>query len=263
MKRLLDPVGLPLLAAALLLLAGARAQQVTLPEEVRFGAAFEVVVESDGGFDPAQLAPLAVEVVERSANSGGGERLRLRARCYELGDVTLSLDPPRTLRVASALPEPAGELEWPADGYQLGGVPPSRWLIAGLTALVIVSGYAWWRWLARRLAKVETAEARPRSTWSAAAELRALEVAEGDLEGFFVQLKAIVRRHCAERFGLPAEVRTSEELQAALPRLSEQLTPCLQDVDLALFSQVPLERDGPERSRTRALAFVQQTEEAS
>ncbi|MFN3240196.1 MAG: hypothetical protein ACE37K_01645 [Planctomycetota bacterium] len=235
---------------------------MTMPEQVRFGDAFEVVVESERAFDEATLLPLEVEVVERRP-SGAGEVVRLRARCYELGEVTLPLDPPRTLAVATSLPQPPGELEWPANGYQLVGAPPSRWLIAGLTALTIVFGYGWWRWFARRLAAKAEPTAAPVRSWSAVAALQALEVGDGDADAFFLRLKAIVRRHCAERFGMPADVRTSEELLVALPRLRERLSPCLQGCDLALFGPLPPAAEARERSRGHALAFVQASEEGA
>lgn len=247
------------LLALVLLGASLAAQAVTMPDEVRFGAAFAVVVESPGRFEPASLAPLVVEVLEREPN-GAGERVRLRARCYELGEVTLPVQPPRTLAVRTSLPDPPGELEWPANGYELGGAPPSRWLIMGLTAMAIVFAYASWRWLARRFAPAAEVEADVVVGFDAAAALRALEVGDGDAESFFLRLKAIVRQHCADRFGLPADVRTSEELLVALPRLRERLSPCLSDCDLALFGPLPPVDEARERSRTSALAFVHATE---
>lgn len=234
----------------------APAQQVTAPAEVAFGAAFEVVVEAEGAFDVAALAPLEVEVVARE-RAGGRERLRLRARCYELGAVTLAVTPPVTLQVASSLPTPPGELEWPRDGYARAFSAPPRWLIALGTAGVIIGVYLGWRRLAR---PTVSAASEPPPIWDAAAALRALEVAGADAEQALLQVKAILRRYCAERFGVPAEVRTSEELLLALPGGHETLRPCLQDIDFALFGELPAADDGPARSRDRALVFVAEVE---
>ena len=241
-------------------LGGAAAQEVAMPTEVVFGAAFEVSVVSAGPFDPASLSPLVVKVVEREV-AGDEVRVRLEARCYELGEVALAVNPPRALRVLSALPEPAGELEWPSDGYELARPAPSRWLVAGVTAFVIVAAYVGWRRLSR------LRPVRPRDeivdVWDAKAALLALEVDVDEVDIVFAQLKSILRRYCRERYGLRAEVRTSEELLSALPGAQKQLSPCLRRIDQALFSQLPLDGGGPERSRAHALAFVQAAEVAS
>lgn len=249
-----------LLVSAWLLACGLVAQAVELPAEVRFGEAFEVVVDARGAFDPAQLAPLEVEVLSR-VGTAGGERLRLRARCYVPGQVELALDPPRTLTVQSVLVDQPVALEWPSDGYALAEEPASPWLLAGLSALGALAAFAAWRRVAARAAPAAPAQAAP--AWSAAAALRALDGGEDDLDAFFLELKAIVRRHCAERFGLPAEVRTSEELLRALPRAREPLRPCLTLCDVALFSRLPDRHAETERSRAHALRFVEATEAES
>ena len=242
------------------LAGGAAAQAVSMPAEVVFGAAFEVSVVSAEPFDLASLSPLVVNVVEREV-VGDEVRVRLEARCYELGEVALAVDPPRAIKVFSALPEPAGELEWPSNGYELASPAPPRWFVAGVTAFVIVAAYVGWR----RLSRLRSV--RPRDevmdVWDAKAALLALEVESDDRDLVFAQLKSILRRYCRERYGVVAEVRTSEELLSALPSAQEQLSPCLRRIDQALFSQLPLDGGGPERSREHALAFVKAAEVAS
>lgn len=240
--------------------AALAAQEVSLPSEVVFGAPFEVVVTGSSPFDPSTLSPLEVEIVERTA-LGDRERVRLRARCYELGERTLSLSPPRTLRVVTALPTPPGDLEWPSDGYEVSADRALRWWVAGLTALAIIGVYAGWRWLVRRGA-IAPAGALA-TTWSAAAAIDALPQSSGVDAAWFGLLKSILRRHCRERFGVNADVRTSEELLSVTPHAQGDLSVCLQGIDMALFSQLAPPSDGAARARERALAFVRATEAAS
>ncbi|MCK5942559.1 MAG: hypothetical protein KAI24_11350, partial [Planctomycetes bacterium] len=176
---------------ALLITAAAVAQRVELPAQVVFGQAFEVVVESERPFDAATLLPLVVEPVATSSEDGV-ERTRFRARCYQLGAVELPLEPPVTLQVATCLPDPPGELEWPSDGYMLRAAPTSRWLVAGLTALVLVFAFGWWSWLRRRSAVVPVDAAATTPMWDAAAALAALACSSDDeVEAFCARLKAV------------------------------------------------------------------------
>ena len=245
---------------ALSLCSIAPAQRLTAPAEVRFGEPFEALFEAEGAFDPAALQPLEVEVLERLP-SAAGERVRLRARCFELGEVTLATAPPFTLDVTSALPTPPGELEWPANGYEAAAAPPPRWVVAGLTALLIVAVYGSWRRLrALRAARGAGASEEAAPAWSAAAALRALEVGAADPEAVLLQVKAILRRFLAQRFELAAEVRTSEELLAALPAADSALRPCLRVIDLGLFSALPANEEDPARTRALALTFVESLE---
>ena len=130
-------------------------------------------------------------------------------------------------------------------------------ILGELLAGVIIGAYLGWRRLTRPSV---SAASEPPPSWDAAAALRALEVAGADAEQALLQVKAILRRFCAERFGVPAEVRTSEELLIALPGGHETLRPCLQDIDLALFGELPAADDGPALSRDRALVFVAEVE---
>ncbi|MEC8252152.1 MAG: hypothetical protein VX044_02990 [Planctomycetota bacterium] len=240
------------------LAAALTAQDVSLPAEVTFGAAFEVSVTSAVPFDVGALAPLEVEVLERSALASG-ERVRIRARCYELGELTLPLSPPQTLRVVSSLPAPPGNLEWPSPGYEVMVTAGGRWWIAGLTAASVIGAYLAWRWAAARaqVASVgDTADA-----WSAAAAIGGLPKFGPDAAAWFGQLKSILRRHCRERFGVPAEARTSEELLATAPHAAREFAACLEGIDVALFGPLPATGEAAASSRELALAFVRATEE--
>ncbi|MEC9048557.1 MAG: hypothetical protein VYA51_11130 [Planctomycetota bacterium] len=239
------------------LAAALAAQDVSLPEEVAFGAAFEVVVTAAAPFDVGALAPLEVEVLERSAVASG-ERVRLRARCYELGELTLPLSPPKTLRVISSLPAPPGELEWPSPGYDVAVPAGARWWIAGLTAASIIGAYLAWRWASARTQVASGGDTA--AAWSAAAAIGGLPQCGRDDAAWFGQLKSILRRHCRERFGVPAEARTSEELLATAPRAAREFAACLEGIDAVLFSPLPANADAASSSRALALAFVRATE---
>ncbi|MFK7742812.1 MAG: hypothetical protein AB8H80_21050 [Planctomycetota bacterium] len=132
--------------------------RVELPDEVVFGAEFELVISSAETFDAKRLRPLVVSRHEALADGSG---TRVWARCYECGEVVLAAagggesGGEVRLRVRSSLPEGArwpllpaehaaeqapvesskqtagaavGEaasawppLEWPNDGYDLPG----------------------------------------------------------------------------------------------------------------------------------------------
>ena len=248
------------LVVAALLAAAATAQDVFMPEEVVFGASFELSVVSSTPFDVAALTPLVVEVVAREVQ-GGEERLRLRARCYELGEVSLPLRPPRVLRVTTSLQDPPGPLEWPSEGYILDATDPGRWLLASITSLSVIAAYLSWRWLRRR-ASVDVGDVHE-PPWSASAALASVRAQPLDSEAALLELKSIVRRYCGQRYGLRADFRTSEELVAALSGRRAELSPCLDGIDHALFGPAPIAPDLLERSRELAIAFVEAAEERS
>ena len=243
------------------LLCALPAQKVTLPDQpVIFGAAFELSIDADAGFDPLQLAPLEVELLGQ-ASYAGGVRLRYEARCYEVGEVTLALDPSYVLTVLSSLPTPSKELEWPSNGWQVEQSQSFLWLLVSLLVLASWGVLIWWR----RYHRPSTVDHVPPSvavaTWDAMADLRALPLpADGDhLDVFYQQLKAIVRRHCAARFHLLADVRTSEELVQALPKLKPTLKPCLSVCDGVLFGRAPSDVAMHRGTRDQAILFVQAT----
>jgi len=247
---------------AVVLSAWSPAQAVRVaPERLVFGEIFELTVTAAEPFDIARLRPLQVELVSRTPR-GELNELRFRARCYQLGAVTLPLDPPHTLQIASCLPDAASALEWPADGWLLERSSSWPWLMFGLLLLLGSAGI-WWRRRSQAAEQVPTREPRE-PAWDALAALGELGDGEQPGDAFFLQLKAIVRRHCAERFHLPAAVRTSEELLQALPRVRPLLQPCLTTCDVVLFGGAvgedrrldPAARSG---ARDQAVRFVETT----
>lgn len=252
---------------AAIFVAGLPAQKVTLPSEpIVFGEAFELTITTAQPFDQARLLPLTVELLSRESQ-GNTEQLRFRARCYELGEVTLPLEPPQTLQVASCLPDPAGVLEWPGDGWWIEPSEGSHWVLFTSFALLAVAVCIWWR--VRRKPIEESEGLQPVApTWDALAALRELAGEGAAGEAFYLQLKAIVRKHCAVRFHLPADVRTSEELLQALPKARATLQPCLMTCDVVLFGGAAAagihddvaNRDG---ARNHAIQFVKATQVAA
>jgi hypothetical protein len=222
-----------------------------------FGQPFELTVTgATAGFDEQHLLPL---VVERLGSPGGpAAPRRFRARCYVPGEVTLALDPTLRLVVATSLPEPPGELEWPGDGWPL---PERRWPAAlwlALVALAALAAIVWAR-LLRRTAPT-SATPKPDASWSALAALAALP-ATGDPERFHAQLKSILRRHCRERYAVRAFVRTSEELVASVPRGAGELQHCLGACDLVLFGGARPAAAAADAVHATARAFVAATED--
>lgn len=237
--------------------------QASLPKgPIVFGEAFELTITSTAAMHEDRLLPLQVELLDRTATPAG-EQWRYRARCYQLGEVTLALSPPVTLSVASSLPEPPGDLEWPSQGWQLAADGRSAGLLYGLLAMAAVFVGAWWRFVRRAGASTPVPASTSSPPWDAALELRELVLGDGGEETFCQQVKAIVRRHCAQRFGLPAEVRTSEELLALLsslqPYFQPSLQPCLAGCDLLLFGGVLGNREVAAAAHAQALQFVNTT----
>lgn len=239
---------------------------VQMPDEVGFGAAFELVVTAPQQVDVAALAPLQIEVV-RTEPAGEQVRTFCRARCYEVGEVALAgVD--RTLQVRSSLADPDSELEWPNDGYELQGPGGASALWLGLLAVAALSLVTWWRWLrARRRVPLESA-ATAAPSWSALAALDALAL-PADHAGharYFRELKQIVRRQFRDRMAVPAEFRTSEELLRAAPlpaAARDAVRPCLDACDAELFGGGVVPVGAPDAARSSARRFVQLTEEAS
>lgn len=244
----------------LLLACALPAQQVTLPKEpVIFGDEFEITVTASGAFDPGQLSPLVVELLDRTA-IGAKQKWRFRARCYQVGEVALALNPPAKLMVASSLPEPAGGLEWPSDGWLM--TPDSSGIWAWMSLLGVGVLLAWWL-RSSRAGKPEPAMpavADDGQQWDAIAALRSLSPPEsGSYQPYYQQLKAIVRRHCHVRFLLPADVRTSEELLQTLPDHEPPLKGCLHACDVALFGGDIGRGQDHQDAKTQAIAFVNAT----
>ena len=248
------------LLCLLMLVGSLPAQEVVLPSEpIVFGQAFELTVTAGADFDAGRLLPLVVELLDRTP-AGDVEQWRFRARCYEVGAVTLSLEPPVELAVATSLPDPVGELEWPSEGWLIEPETSSAWLAFALCALLAVAGLWWWRTSRVEEVPETVAAPQPHSEWDAMLALRELAMPGGDAyEPFYEQLKAIVRRHCHARFRVPADVRTSEELIHALPNTQSTLQPCLSTCDVALFGGAYGTGQNHQHAKDHAIAFVEAT----
>lgn len=250
--------------AALLLVAAAApatAQSVVLQRgspagALRVGAPFELEVlarwpagEAPLELDGEQLAPLHVDAIAREAVDGA-ITWRATVRSYVAGELVLApvvlqfqhaggarpvASAPLALAIASSLPQPAGELEWPGDVRERPrGVATWSRLAGGL--LLLLGTMAWWR---RRRggplpAVVATAATTPVDL---AARLRELPLPadRAALVPFCQQVKALLRQHVHVRHRVAADVATSEEL-CRLPRIGTALQPCLQVVDWVLFA---------------------------
>ncbi len=158
------------------------------------------------------------------------------------------------MRMVSPQDPPAfAALEWPGDVRE----PPSpAWWPFALGGLALAVGIAWWRHHRVPAARGVVAA----STGSTALQqLQALALpATGHTLAFYVQLKALLRLHCRERFALRAEQATSEELVAALPRAAA-LQQCLGNCDRVLFAAGEPGVGGPAHDRDTAIAFVRAT----
>tara|TARA_R110002096_G_scaffold879_2_gene4934 strand:- start:1108 stop:1926 length:819 start_codon:yes stop_codon:yes gene_type:complete len=256
------------LLLALLFVGHLPAQQVTLSSQpIVFGDAFELTVTAASDFEPARLLPLQVELLDRSP-VGTQQQWRFRARCYEVGRVTLSLDPPVQFTVATSLPEPRGELEWPGNGWLLKPPASSSWLVFVVVGVALLAGLLWWRF-SRTPPVVEVVpEAAAAPDWDAMAALQELmlpskDSSNGTCQPYYQQLKSIVRRHCQARFRVPADMRTSEELVLALPKAQPTLQPCLSTCDVVLFGGVFGADQDHQRAKDTAIAFVAATSTAT
>jgi hypothetical protein len=246
--------------AALLLVAAAApatAQSVVLQRgspagALRVGAPFELEVlarwpagEAPLELDGKQLAPLHVDAIAREAVDGA-ITWRATVRSYVAGELVLApvvlqfpraggakpvASAPLTLAIASSLPQPAGELEWPGDVRERSrGFGPWPWL--GF-AVVALGTMAWWR---RRSAPRPAVVAVPATPEDLAARLRELPLPadRAALVPFCQRVKALLRQHVQAQHRVAADVATSEEL-VRLPRIGAALQPCLQVVDRVLF----------------------------
>lgn len=235
-------------------------QEIQLGNQpIVFGEAFELTVIADATFDPDLLSPLEANLLEQTP-AGGLVRWRFRARCYEIGVVVLATDPPFQLSVASSLPDatnPEGALEWPSQGWLIEESAGGTWLFLGLSLFVGFIGLLWWRSSHTTTVAKGSLDKASSEPWDVAAALRELSELQDDDEAFYQTLKAIVRRHCSVHFHLPASVRTSEELVAALPSAITTLGPCLTSCDVAMFGGEAYRQNAPETARTFAKMFLE------
>ncbi|HEU4420420.1 MAG TPA: hypothetical protein VFT55_15900, partial [Planctomycetota bacterium] len=232
------------LMAALVAIGGVRAQSIAVELElpshgVSFGEPFAVTVERSWAltepepFDDKALAPLSVQLEDVVQSGGSGhpwtpirERRRYRARAYVVGEVRIpSIEfrhrdvvatcTPAPFVVRSVLPEPPGDIEWPGDIREWPQSARWHWWLAVLLP-ALLAGVWWWRRPASAAVEPQRVPAPPAHELTLA-ELAALALpAEAAVGAFYAALAEIVRGHTQRRFSLPAHVRTSQEIIAAV-----------------------------------------------
>lgn len=280
-------------AAALLLGAPAAAQLaarvvVDAAGEVAFGAPFALRCEREWPADwaPQVLddtfwAPLAVASVTVRLDSAGAGRLRevreyvvraatvgdLPARTLELGargprgevdKVAVALP---ALRVVSGLGKPPGDLEWDLSLRAPAASRRGPLVAALLGGVLLLGGFVlWWRRRAggTAAAHAPVVHAGPAAAPSFGDALRGLPLPSDDaeaVEAFSARVKQLLRAHLAARFHVPADVRTSEELHALLPR-APGLDGCLHAIDAVLFGARRVGAAGARQLRDDAVGCV-------
>lgn len=146
-------------------------------------------------------------------------------------------------------------LEWPGDVRDLPAAGGAWWIVA-LAAIAVAAV-----WYARRRRPAPVVVAAPSASVApaptAASLLRALALPgdEATASAFAAEVKRLVRLHAHERFALPADTATSEELQRALPQ-APGLAPCLSQCDRVLFAAGGLRGDAAATVRAQAIAFA-------
>jgi len=150
--------------------------------------------------------------------------------------------------------QPLPPLEWPGDVRDLVASALSWWWFVAALLLGAVL-FVRTRRQPRTVAVVALEPTQPAAT--ALAALRALELPSEPehLVPFHERVKALVRLHCRERFGAPAEMQTSEELLAVVPA-GEHLQACLRACDCVLFAAVRPGPDSVRRCRELAIEFA-------
>ena len=157
-------------------------------------------------------------------------------------------------------PKFLASLEWPGDVRELPTTDGAwSWFIAVAVGVVV-----WWYRRARRPVGVAVAAASPAvAAPTAVAKRRALAppADAASFPAFCAQLKALLRQHCRERFGLVAETRTSEELWRSVPSPAAPtaLQPCLQACDLVLFAAAATTTAQLAQRAAEAVAFAEAT----
>jgi len=271
--------------AALVAIGGVRAQSIAVafelpPHGVSFGEPFAVTVErswTGGGelepFDDKALAPLSVQLEEAvslpaKSPSTVGERRRYRARAYVVGEVRIpaiefrirgrvATCTPAPFAVRSVLPEPPGDIEWPGDIREWPQSGRWHWWLAVLVA-VLLGGVWWWRRPAPAAVEPVRVVAPPPHELTLA-QLRALVLPDqhdAAVDAFYAALAEIVRGHTQRRFLLPAAVRTSQEIVAAVRLGTAPLQRCLLACDLVKFGAFRPAREAHAVALQQAESFV-------
>ena len=209
------------------------------------------------------IPPIMVEFIDRRQ---GAKAAPEGLDAYELLTERLGFE------VKSVLPKDAeADLNPP-----LGKLPPlaqtQTWPWAWITGAVVLIGMilpAWRFWLTARR------KARQRSAFEIAMERLARLLADsGDdpqgIDGFFVELSAIVRWYLENRFDMRAPELTTEEfleLMSRSPDLSDDHQPLLRDflqqADLVKFAHLRPSRSDIDESVSAARRFLEETREVS
>lgn len=249
------------------------------PGEVRFGEPFALAIERSWPvdhepepFDDAVLLPLAVELLESRVEARRDrfvESRRYRAAAWVVGEVRLTdvvvrsrdaagvvasatVTPP-PLAVASCLPTPPGEVEWPGD------VRAARRPGRGLGWLLAI-GAALGGGLAFALLRRRRGALAPDEAAALQRTVAALSVPTGDdaaaVARFYLELARLVRRGAGARFHVAWQTRTTEELAAAATTLRPQLLDSLQPCDGVKYAAMRPAASAHERAKAAALAFL-------
>lgn len=151
--------------------------------------------------------------------------------------------------------EPFAALEWPGDVRDLPAGGAGLWWLLGALALAL----GWWCWRRPGAAPPAPPPAVPTPP-SALERLRALgPPGDGEADAaFFAAVKALLRQHGAERFGVRGETATSEELLQACPA-ADRLAPCLWLCDRVLFAAQPPAAADAAQCRALAIAWGEAT----
>jgi len=268
---------------------GATAHLEVTPTSAKLGDALEAVLTVDpGGSATVDVSPLPTEWGPAQVLSGGWEPAapdsavrvwRGRIAAYQIGTVTVPVvrvplvgggEPaeaatdPVTLTIEGTLAADAKAKEL-VDLKAPASIPPDwrplRMALAGLAALLLAAGVAWWLWrryaakLAAVAAPVDPFRKLPPHVWvyEELERLLARRLAEeGKIGLFYDELTRIVKQYLEGRYRIDLLERTTSEVPAALkvagaPADSAVLARAvLEGGDLVKFARV---RAGPEDCR--------------
>lgn len=237
-------------------------------QEVELGRAFPLTVvrtwsraQAPAAWNDEALAPLEVrllEVARREDDRRVEETRRYLGYAFTLTDVSL---PGLELRVRRSLdPEAPGPAELPGEPLPEPSFPWS-WAVVGVALLA-----AFVLLLRRRRAPAATAAPAPAPVppppgphvraLKRLARLRARHPQGRDeTQAYYIEASGLVRDYVAERFALPADVMTTEQLVAHQAPLSRVLAPC----DLVKFARHAPTATEREQLLDAAESYVRET----
>jgi hypothetical protein len=149
-------------------------------------------------------------------------------------------------------------LEWPGDVRDLaapgGGALPVVLVLLAVAVTLLAGARA-------RARRPAGAAPRPAAGPPVLQRLRALALpAPGaDPTPYYLELKALLRAHCRERFGIAAEAATSEELLRLVPPLARARGAGLPACDAVLFAAARPDERRQRADRDELAAFVAAT----